>query len=166
MDVLKDLLRIKQFREEQAELLLLRASQKLQEADVAVDAARGALRDFERACIEKERKLYDDLFSRLVFLKELDAVAVDILLMKEEAARHEEKLDAAKTEREAAAELLMQAKYTHREAVRMREKFTELLDSAISEKDFALQRFEELEMEESAGSRHAFLQAAELEEAD
>jgi type III secretion protein O len=166
MDVLKDLLRIKQFREEQAELVLMRASQKLRDADAALDAARKALFNFQKACIEKERALYSDLCSRLVFIKELDAVAVDILLMKEEATKYEEALDSAETEREAAAELVLQAKLGHREAVRMREKFTELLDFAISEKDFALQRFEDLEMEESAGSRHAFLQAAEMEGAD
>jgi len=155
MNVLTDLLRIKVFREEKAELALARARQFLVQADMKLDAARRTLQDFLRDCERKERDMYADLCTRLVFLKEINEVTLDIQLMKEQTARHEQDVEEAKEARNAAAEQLEQAKQDHRDAVRMREKFTEMLRIVQEERHIDAMRLEDLELEEAASTRHA-----------
>lgn len=155
MNVLTDLLRIKVFREEKAELALARARQFLVQADMKLDTARRTLQDYLRECERKERDMYADLCTRLVFLKEINEVTLDIQLMKEQTARHEQDVEEAKEARNAAAEQLEQAKQDHRDAVRMREKFTEMLRIVQEERNIDAMRLEDLELEEAASTRHA-----------
>lgn len=154
MNVLKDLLRIKKFREDKAELDLARARQNLAEADSKLKIARKELRDFEIACERKERELFDDLCQRLVLLKDLDAVALEVELMKEQKQAYESRISEAQELRHAASEAVEQAKLIHREAVRMREKFSELLEAFNATLFVEVQRLEDLEMEEVSASRH------------
>lgn len=155
MNVLTDLLRIKVFREEKAELALARARQFLVQADMTLDAARRTLQDYLRDCERKERDMYADLCTRLVFLKEINNVTLDIQLMKEQTARHDQDVEEAKEARNVAAEQLEQAKQDHRDAVRMREKFTEMLRIVQEERNIDAMRLEDLELEEAASTRHA-----------
>lgn len=155
MKVLTDLLRIKVFREEKAELALARARQILVKADTKLDAARRTLQNFIEECNRKEREMYADLCTRLVLRKEIDDVALDIQLMKEQTAHHEQNVEEAKEARDTAAELLEQAKQDHRDAVRMREKFTEMLRIVQEERNIDAMRLEDLELEEAASTRHA-----------
>ena len=155
MNVLTDLLRIKVFREEKAELALARARQFLVQADMKLEAARRTLQDFLEECDRKEREMYADLCTRLVLRREIDDVTLDIQLMKEQTTRHQEDVEEAKEARDAAAELLEQAKQDHRDAVRMREKFTEMLRIVQEERSIEALRLEDLELEEAASTRHA-----------
>lgn len=155
MNVLTDLLRIKVFREEKAELALARARQFLVQADVTLDAARRTLQDYLQEYDRKERDMYADLCTRLVFLREIDDVTLDIQMMKEQTTRHEQEVEEAKEARNTAAELLEQAKQDHRDAVRMREKFTEMLRIVQEERNIDAMRLEDLELEEAASTRHA-----------
>ena len=154
MNVLKDLLRIKKFREDKAELDLARARQNLAEADSKLKIARKELRDFEIACERKERELFDDLCQRLVLLKDLDAVALEVELMKEQKLTYELRICEAQELRLAASEAVDLAKLIHREAVRMREKFSELLEEFNATLFVEVQRLEDIEMEEASASRH------------
>ena len=163
MNVLTDLLRIKIFREEKAELALARARQFLLQADETLDTARRTLQEYIRECERKEREMYADLCTRLVFRRELDNVTIDVQLMKEQTERHEQKVEEAKEARNTAAELLDQAKQNHRDAVRMREKFTEMLRIVQEERNIDAMRLEDLELEEAASTRHA-KQKAETEQ--
>ena len=156
MDVLKDLLRIKIFREEKAERAVAKARLALIEADESLNQARQALKDFKSESIRREKAMYAELCTRLVVLREIEDVRVDVDLMKEKAERLKEQGEAAELAREEAAEKVEQARVVHRDAVRMREKFDELLKTVIEERDLEVSRQEELEMEESASSRFAY----------
>lgn len=160
MDVLKDLLRIKIFREEKAERAVAKARRALLEADEAVREAKSALKEFERESIRREKAMYAELCSRLVVLREIEDVRVDVELMKEKAERLKQQVDAAELARTEAAERVEQARIEHRDAVRMREKFDELLRTVLEEREVELARQEELEMEEAASSRFAFKESA------
>lgn len=153
MNVLTDLLRIKIYREEKAELALARARQFLVQADEALDEARRSLQNHKRESERKEREMYADLCTRLVFLRELDDVTLDMQLMKEQTARHEQAVKEAKEARDIAAERLDQAKQDHRDAVRMREKFSEMLRIVDDERNTEVLRLEDLELEEAASTR-------------
>lgn len=155
MNVLGDLLRIKKFREDKAEMALSRARAHLREEDDALHAARNALREHVLACHRKEQEMYADLCARLVLLKDLNNVALDIQLMKEETVKFEEAVTTAEERRASAAEAVEQAKAEHRDAVRMREKFTELVKIVNDEKLLEAQKAEDLELEEASSSRHS-----------
>lgn len=155
MDVLKNLLRIKIFREEKAELAVARARHHLLERDKALDDARRALEDHLRACEAKEKAMYKELCSRLVLVKDIDEVTLDVKLMQEATTELEKKIEKAKEARAQAAEAVEVSRQVHRDAVRMREKFMELVRTVDEERAAELLRMEDLEMEEAAGSRYA-----------
>lgn len=155
MNVLKDLLKIKIFREEKAELAVARARQHLREMDRALDESRRALEDHRRECELKEKSMYRELCSRLVVVKEIDDVTLDVKLMQEASAELEKKIEKAKEARLQAAEAVEVSRQAHRDAVRMREKFVELVEAVDEERSIELLRIEDLELEEAAGSRHA-----------
>lgn len=155
MDVLKNLLRIKIYREEKAELAVARARQHLRDMDRALDDARRALEEHLRVCKSKEKAMYQELCSRLVVVKEIDEVTLDVKLMQEATAELEKMIEKAKEDRAQAAEAVEVSRQVHRDAVRMREKFMELVQTVDDERAAELLRFEDLELEEAAGSRHA-----------
>ena len=148
MEVIKDLVRIKIFREEKAELAMLKAKAKLISAEEALDNARKVLRKHKEDCIAREKELYDDLCTRLVLLKDINSVTLDVQLMAEETTRLDEEVEKSKEAREVASEDLAAAKAVHRDAVQMRQKFMEVKDVIDAEKLAELIRKEDLEMEE------------------
>ena len=155
MNVLSDLLRIKMFREKKAEMALAQAKAKLQEAEALLDSARQNLQIHVDESKRKEELLFADLYIRLVRIKDIDSVALDMTLIKEETVNLENKLSAAKESRLLAQDAEEEAKILHRIAVRNREKFTELVELQAEEIKLESQRLEDLEMEESSSSRHS-----------
>lgn len=156
MEVLNDLLRIKVFREVQAERTLAKARQQLAEARHALREAEKNLNTFRHESLQREKALYSDLCSRLVVLREIEDVRTDIELMKEKAERLAGQVEEARRILDEAAEQAEQARLEHRDAVRMREKFDELVRLERAELESEQSRFEELEMEEAAAGRFAF----------
>lgn len=160
MDVLSDLLKIKIFREEQAERALAKARALLRAAEGAVEQEKKALRDFRDESQVREKALFADLCARIVLLKDIQDVQVEIQLMKERIEELVQELEQAREKLEAAAEHERGAREAHKFAVRMREKFSEMLLTVNEERDFELSRLEELEVEEAAGVRHALTLAS------
>jgi type III secretion protein O len=144
MNVLTDLLRIKIFREQQAERALLKARLILKEADGALKDARSSLKKFMEESIEREKLMYSDLCSRLVFLKEIENVRLDVDLMKEKSDQLKQKVEDAETARKEAAEREDLARQVHIVAIREREKFDELNSTLLEEHERKVAQFEEL----------------------
>ncbi len=159
MDVLSDLLRIKIFREEKAERALSKARVLLRAAEEAVEQAKRVLRDYREESQQREKRLFADLCKRIVVLKDIQDVQIDIQLMKDRIQSLAEALEQARQRQEEAAEHERGAREEHRFAVRMREKFSEMLRTVTDERDFELARREELEVEEAAEIRHALASA-------
>ncbi len=156
VDLLNNLLRIKLFREEMAERELAKARERLRQATEALKTAMEALRDFQKESLQREKAMYADLCSRLVVLREIDDVRTDIELMKEKLTRLNEQVEEKEKGREEAANEAEQARLVHRDAVRMREKYSELLKTIEEEHEIELARLEDIEMEEAAAGRFAF----------
>ena len=153
MDVIKDLLRIKIFREEKAELDLLKKKYDLSSKEKQLLKSRSDLEEYKEYFQKKEIELYEDLCSRLVVQKDIDNVSIEIQQMKNELSKHEERVESAKEQRNEAALVVSQAKIVHQEAVRMREKFMEIRKIQDSERKIELDRVEDIEMEEVAEQR-------------
>mgnify|MGYP000452780143 CR=1 FL=1 len=170
MDILSDLLRIKIFREEKAERALAKARAVLSAAEEAVEMAKKVLRDYREESRLREKALFADLCKRIVLLKDIQDVQIDIQLMKERTEALVQELEEARQKQEEAAEHERAAREEHKFAVRMREKFSEMLRTVTEERDFEMSRREELEVEEAAEIRHVLSRAgrelrAELREA-
>ena len=127
---------------------MLKAKAKLISAEEALDNARKVLRKHKEDCIAREKELYDDLCTRLVLLKDINSVTLDVQLMAEETTRLDEEVEKSKEARDVASEDLAAAKAVHRDAVQMRQKFMEVKDVIDAEKLAELMRKEDLEMEE------------------
>lgn len=130
MEVIDDLLRIKQFREQKAEVALAKTRLALAAAVAALEQARAALTDCRNECDRRQRALYADLFARLVQRTDIDAVLVEVESMKEEIKRAEEVVEQKKTARDQAEKRCDDARLAHQLAMRGREKFTELSEQA------------------------------------
>lgn len=166
MDVLGDLLRIKIFREEKAERALAKARALLRAAEEAVEMAKKVLRDYREESRQREQALFADLCARIVLLKDIQDVQIDIQLMKERIEALVQELEEARLRQEEAAEHERAAREEHKFAVRMREKFSEMLRTVTEERDFELSRREELEVEEAAEIRHALARAGREQRMD
>lgn len=154
MDVLTDLLKIKIFREEKAERALAKARDLLRAAEEAVERAKKVLRDYREESRQREKALFKDLCERIVLLKDIQDVQIDIQLMKERIDTLLQEVEQAKERQEEATEHERSAREEHKFAVRMREKFSEMLRTVNEERDFEQTRREELEVEEAAEIRH------------
>lgn len=155
MDVIKDLLRIKLYREERAELAVSRTHYAFLEADKSLKKASDMLDKFQNEFFQKETEMYQDLCSRIVVLKDIDSVSFEMQLMKDRNNQLLESIEEAKEMRNLAAEEFAHARAVHREAVRLREKFSELKRAQDAEVQMEVARVEDLEIEEAASTRYA-----------
>ncbi len=148
MNILADLLRIKEFRQDKAELEVARLRDRLAQATTALAVARNELAAYRIECDRNERALYADLCSRPVRLSDLDDVKLECDSMRENTRAHEAKVAEAEAAREAAAEQLKNARLEYQVATRNREKFFELDCMSDLERLREASRIEDLEMEE------------------
>lgn len=155
MDVLADLLRIKVYREQKAERHLAIARVRFKQAEAELQSARHILKNFLTETARKEKAMYEDLCSRIVLLRDINSVQIDVQLSKERAEELTADVDAAVVARDTALAAEREAREQHRLAVRMREKFSEMMRVVQEERDFELARREEGELEEVAESRFA-----------
>ncbi len=153
MDVLNDLLRIKVFREKKAERILAVARHHLRNAEQLVLSVKTKLRNFRFESARRERELYAELCSRLVLIRDIDSVQIDVQLMKEREEELVAQLRKAEVLRNEASTQEMLAQRQHIDAVRAREKYYEMSQTVMKEQEYENTRQEELETEESAEVR-------------
>ncbi len=148
MKVITELFLIKKFREEKEELALSCAKAILQEEEIKLDQAKISLRTHLEESKKREEKLYSDLYVRLVQIKDINSVSLDMTLIKERTVLFEDKVKAAMQSLNLAIENVNEAKIKHHHAVKEREKFSELLEFHKNIKLIEDQRLEDLELEE------------------
>ncbi|MEI2417102.1 type III secretion protein [Orrella sp. JC864] len=150
MSVFDELLAIKRFREDQAELALARQRQAHGQARDAWTQAQARLRDYRGWARRRERELYDELCARVVRVREIEAVLTGVGLLREAEREHERTCQAAQDALERAAQHLAERRQAHGEAVRRTGKFVELARLHLAEHLGALERQEDAELEEAA----------------
>ena len=149
MEVLPDLFRIKKFREDKAELHLVKVRKLLTMAIEERDQAQKTLDDYEIYRKKQEAELFKNLYSRLVKIKDINEVSEDIKIMQDEVEKLSSILSQMQEKLAKAKEAVEEAKVLHQEAIRMREKYSEALKIMAEEELIAMQLSEELGMEES-----------------
>lgn len=150
MSVFRELLVIKSFRENRAELSLARQRQALLKAQSDEEAARTVLSEFEDFSTRREATLYRDLCSRIVGLRDIEEVQNIIADLRKQKEERELELATAGKRREEEAGLLTEAQVVYQAATRQKQKFVELAQSQADETAREAERKEELEMEEAS----------------
>jgi len=153
MTILRDLLAIKTFRENKAEMAVHRQRVVLSEAVQAYEQAQAALKDFRDWAQRRERELFDDLCSRTVRLREIQNVHEAVGEMRTQENHHIQEQDKAQEHRDEEQVELEACKQVHADASRMKEKFVELARDHAEVVGREIERKEDAEMEEVAELR-------------
>ncbi|HVL10233.1 MAG TPA: YscO family type III secretion system apparatus protein [Burkholderiaceae bacterium] len=166
MNTLDELLSLKQFRENEAEREVMRSVNALERCEAARDQCEQALDAFRVYAREKELAMYADLCTRTVELGEIEDVQHAVTRLREEEAAHADAVAQARAEEEAARDALAQARTAHLGAVRMTQKFAELVQQSMQEqtRDRAMREEHELDEAGTLGHAHARARGASLME--
>ncbi|WP_313625247.1 type III secretion protein [Achromobacter sp.] len=150
MNVFDELLAIKRFREGQAEIAVSRQRMRHAEADAARQGSEDALASYRVEAERRERAMYGDLCSRVVRVRDIEGVLQDVAGLREGERQRQQALEAAERQVEQEAQALAASRQQHQQAVRLTGKFVELARIHLDEHLQALERKEDLEMEEAA----------------
>jgi type III secretion protein O len=153
MSIFKELLSIKAFREDKAEMAVRKQRTILAEAVAAREAAEKALEDFKQWAVAQERSLYDQLCRQVVKLRAIEEVQLEVAGMRGKETQHEDQVRDAEAQRVKQAEQLEADRRTLQDATRMKEKFVELARINTEEHLKELERKEDAELEEAAETR-------------
>lgn len=151
MSVFKELLAIKEFRQNKAEMAVSRSRLAVAESNANRDAMDRRLTEFRTHAEQLERDWYKDLCARIVKLADIEDVQLSVSQLRQKERVHEEALEAAEKARQQATEKLHADVEQLNIASRLREKFVELADAHAVEVDREAERKEDLELEEVAG---------------
>ncbi|WP_423455494.1 type III secretion system stalk subunit SctO [Ottowia sp. VDI28] len=154
MNVLHDLLRIKDFRENQAELRVHRQYGLTQQAHEKHEAEQTRLAQMLREGMETEHRLYGELCERVVRLHDIEAVQHTVASLRQREALQRDAVATAFAGAQEADQALAEARSSHQEAHRQKTKFVDLsrdFDIALARE---AERREDLEMEEAASVQH------------
>lgn len=155
------LVTIKDFREEKAERTVIAQRRVFEAAVVERDEADRVLREFQEHAIEEENRLYRDLCSRVVRMRDIDDAKTAVGLLRSEETGHRETLDGAERRRQQEEQQLADDRAAHSAARIMRDKYHELADVFAQEAREASERGEEAQVEEAAETRRPGPQAWE-----
>jgi type III secretion protein O len=153
MSIFHELLSIKAFRENKAEMSMRQQRSVLAEAALQRDSAEQRLVQFRELASARERALFDDLCSRIVRLRQIENVQLAVATMRGEERDHEQALEKSEAERNKEAAELEVRKAAHAQALKMKQKFVELAQVYAEEQFRELERKEDAEMEEAAETR-------------
>lgn len=153
MTVFRELLSIKVFRENKAELAVRRQRTVWNEARDKADDAQRRLDDFRDYAQRHERELFDDLCRRLVVLRDIELVHHSISMIREQDREHSTRLEKAQDLQVQEEHKLDDCKAAHQAATRMKEKFVELARVHALELVREVERKEDQELEEVAEIR-------------
>lgn len=152
MSVLTELLRIKEYRESQAETEAQRRRRRLEDVVRALEDLQRKLEEFRVWSLEHERGLYAELCTRLVKLREIEQLRNRVAELRNEERNLEQRVLDVEQERRKVARELAEALELLREAGKKKNKFVELARIYSDEARRELERKEELELEEFRSS--------------
>lgn len=145
------LLRIKAFREKKAETEMLKSRLLLARAKAAEAEAARALDEYAQNALREERRMYEQLCSQVVRLRQITEVQQEVACLKQgELAREEALLAAERAHRDALDEFNLSLD-GYRKASAARQKFDELLQQETVREGQVQEKKEESELEELAG---------------
>jgi type III secretion protein O len=153
MSIFDELLSIKEFREDQAELGLKKAQNEVTHARREHDELTALLEAFRKQAQEQEAAWYATLCASVVKLRDITDVREDVAMLREGERQRQDKTDKAARVLEQRIEHSKEARACLRQATAVKDKFVDLATSVADEAARELQRKEDLEMEEVSAIR-------------
>lgn len=148
MAMIDELLFIKEFRERKAETELQKSRAQLSSAAQAERQAQSELEQFIAHASAEELRMFNDLCSRIVKLRDINDVHTEIAALKQQEMSREEQLKSRQQQHVQAREYFDTSTRKMREASTAREKFVELARNFHLLAARETERKEELELEE------------------
>jgi len=154
MTMFNELLAIKQFREQQAELAFMRQRRRRVAAEQETEKARNRLDRFREWAQSRERSMYAGLCERVVRVREIETVLQEVAQLRQDEISYESILQKADEALDQEIKVLGERRQAHMQAMRMRTKFVELA-TAYEDDQLQLQNNQEdQELEEVASRLH------------
>lgn len=148
MSALNQLLTIKEWRQQQAEIALVRQRQTVESAQSAVNLADEALEDYRVWATRREAAVYQELCSKVVRLREIEEARETVAELRQQELQHIATLDKARECERSESEHLTAVHREYQGAARMTQKFSELVRLQDAEALSEDERLADLEMEE------------------
>lgn len=126
MTMFNELLAIKQFREQQAELAFMRQRRRRVAAEQETEKARNRLDRFREWAQAREQSMYAGLCERVVRVREIETVLQEVAQLRQDEISYESILQKADEALDQEIKVLGECRQTHMQAMRMRTKFVEL----------------------------------------
>ena len=111
---LEDLLRVRNFREDNAASELTKRRTEVEEAKQLLEQRKQELADYTQWRIQREEELYQEVMEQKVQLKTLDDLKMDIQMLREKEAVYQQRIVDAQQALKAAEQALEQAHQQHR----------------------------------------------------
>jgi type III secretion protein O len=153
MSVFQQLLKVKRFREHQAELRFVRERIHHELAEKNERAAEMALHGYRSEIQRAEKKMYDELCSRQVRQRDLEQAMQHVAAWRAGENARQQQRDEASQAREVSSNALAQARHVMQEAGKVARKFVELDHHESMARNQEHERSEDLEMEEAVAGR-------------
>lgn len=125
---LEDLLRVRNFREDNAANELTKRRREVEQAEELVQQRKQELADYIQWRIKREEELYNQVMQKPVQLKDLDDLKQDIQLLREKEHLYEDRIREAEKALADARQALEDAHAQYQAAVRDRQKIDEHKD--------------------------------------
>lgn len=150
MSMFDQMLAIKRFREQQAELEFMRQRLRRTEAEQETEKAQDRLEKFRDWAREREASMYDDLCERMVRIREIEGVLYEVSQLRKDEDYYESVLQKANDTLERETHVLSERRQAHMQTVRMSNKFVELANDYHEGETQMRNSKEDLELEEVA----------------
>ena len=150
MTIFRELLKIKTFREDQAELAVIKQRMVLAQANKKRDEAEEERDRFKKYAKKEEKRIYDELCKKVVRLRDIDDVRMQVIDLRDGEKKRENSLTETTEKRDQESSELSQAQIRHQNATRNKQKFVDLASIYAEEQIKELERKEDLEFEEVA----------------
>ncbi|MEO1525001.1 MAG: YscO family type III secretion system apparatus protein [Planctomycetota bacterium] len=122
---LKDLLRVRQFREDSAAAEMIKWRMDVEVAKEALKERKQELADYHKRLPALEQQAYDAVFDQEIRLKELDELKLKVKLLRDKGIVFQDRVREASQNVVTAETGLQRAQAEHRSAAKDREKVDE-----------------------------------------
>ena len=148
MSVFQQLFRIREFREQRAQAVVVAEHAALRRATQAEDEASKELDRFRILAKAREDALFDDLQARMVQVRDIQEVRHEVGELRVREQGYVQTLEKCEAERAKRCDALDAARVRHQQAERTRQKIAERLAIDQIEETAHRERLEDLALEE------------------
>ncbi|MEW4486701.1 YscO family type III secretion system apparatus protein [Thalassoglobus sp. JC818] len=151
--ILKDLLKIRQSREENAARALAAQKIRVEEAEELVQQRQRELESYHAWRIDREAELYEEIIDRTIEQKDLESVRFKIQQIRDKEHEYEGRVIQAKEQLEEEKRQLVEDQQAYQQAVHKREKLDEHKQLWITEAKRVAELNAEKELEDFKNRR-------------